>query len=188
MYGDLANKLILDAKRSQNLPGLPIYQADLVAEVIQEIDALNQDEMYLAQLNSLSKVDQCKAFITHLCMRRNKRCLLGYERARVSKIDEEVWGGNSGSSRLMENLLHAEQDYFRGYQELVMNYKSVYPDLDLSGDLAPPTSIFIDVRVLQDGGEVQTEYGLFNLIKDSQFYVRRNDVERLIQQGYLEEI
>lgn len=69
-----------------------------------------------------------------------------------------------------------------------MQYKSSFPDIDLSGDLEPPTNIFIDVRVLRDGGEVQTEYGVFNLIKDSQFYVRKSDVERLIQQGYLEEI
>ena len=69
-----------------------------------------------------------------------------------------------------------------------MEFKSSFEDIDLSGDLNPPTNIFIDVRVLRDGGEVTTEYGSFNLIKDSQFFVRKSDVERLIQQGYLEEI
>jgi GINS complex subunit 1 len=42
--------------------------------------------------------------------------------------------------------------------------------------------------VLKDAGEIQTEYGVFNLRKDSQFFVRRADVERLIQQGYLQKV
>ena len=46
-----------------------------------------------------------------------------------------------------------------------MEFKSSFEDIDLSGDLNPPTNIFIDVRVLKDGGEVTTEYGSFNLIK-----------------------
>ena len=46
-----------------------------------------------------------------------------------------------------------------------MEFKSSFEDIDLSGDLNPPTNIFIDVRVLRDGGEVTTEYGSFNLIK-----------------------
>lgn len=188
MYGDLGYKLVLDAKRGQANPGLLIYQLDLVNDIVQEINDLHRDMSFLEQRSDDSKVAQCQTFVTQLCMRRNKRCLLGYQRARASRIDEVVWGGNTGSSRLVENLSHAEQEYFRQYQNLVMDYNALFPDLDLAGSLEPPTGIFIDVRVLKDGGEVQTEYGSFNLIKDSQFYVRRNDVERLIQQGYLEEI
>ncbi|CAN3373242.1 hypothetical protein DIURU_003281 [Diutina rugosa] len=188
MYGDLGYKLVLDAKRGQANPGLSIYQSDLVNDIVQEINDLHRDMSFLEQTSDDSKVAQCQTFVTQLCMRRNKRCLLGYQRARASRIDEVVWGGNTGSSRSVENLSHAEQEYFRQYQNLVMDYNASFPDLDLAGSLEPPTGIFIDVRVLKDGGEVQTEYGSFNLIKDSQFYVRRNDVERLIQQGYLEEI
>lgn len=89
----------------------------------------------------------------------------------------------------MNNLNHFEQDFYKNYQNLITNYKLKFGEyLDLTGDLQPPTDIFIDVRCLKDGGDVTTEYGSFNLIKDSQFYVRKSDVERLIQQGYLEEI
>ena len=88
----------------------------------------------------------------------------------------------------LANLSNPEHEYYKQYQDLVLDFKSEFSDIDLSGDLAPPTDIFIDVRVLKNGGEVQTEYGVFNLIKDSQFYVRKLDVDRLIQQGYLEEI
>lgn len=257
MYGNIANKLILDAKRSSNLADIPLYQHELVRDIVKETLDLNKDVEYLTEQQQLdeelylsnseqSKVNQCQLFVTHLCMRRNKRCLLAHEKLRADKIDEFTWlnidpivntadqenqirgnnqldasngsansnanstAGNSaigatavsfvagsvgggdlaqGTTRLsLDNLNHAEQEYFKNYQKLVMLYKSNFPDLDLSGDLEPPTNIFIDVRVLRDGGEVQTEYGVFNLIKDSQFYVRKSDVERLIQQGYLEEI
>lgn len=203
MYGDLANKLILDAKRSNNLSEVPLYQHDLVKDIIKEINDLNQDCQFINEEQRLNneindenseeqnKINQCQLFVTHLCMRRNKRCLLTYQYLRSLKMNQFIWlnidGINSSSSLLdLNNLNHAEQEYLNQYQDLVVNYKSSFPDLDLLGDLSPPENIFIDVRVLKNGGEVQTEYGVFNLIKDSQFYVRKSDVERLIQQGYLE--
>lgn len=226
MYGNLANKLILEAKRAVNLSDVPLYQTELVRDIIKETSDLNKDVEYLTEQQQIlqeeaeeqgiapneeqSKISQCQLFVTHLCMRRNKRCLLAYEKSRADKIDEFTWlnidpivnsekletpsnefvNSNVGDTTrlVLDNLNHAEQEYFKNYQKLVMQYKSNFPDIDLSGDLEPPTNIFIDVRVLRDGGEVQTEYGVFNLIKDSQFYVRKSDVERLIQQGYLEEI
>lgn len=223
MYGDLANKLMLEAKRSSNLTEVPIYQHELVKGIVQEMSDLNRDVEYLDEQQKMQeehdeemreedrKVNQCQLFVTHLSMRRNKRCLLAYEKLRADKIDEFTWLNsdpiiNSETHRLskkdlevkssyfgikslaLDNLSHVEQEYFKLYQDLVLDFKSSISDIDLSGDLEPPTEIFIDVRVLKDGGEIQTEYGVFNLIKDSQFYVRKSDVDRLIQQGYLEEI
>ena len=175
-----------------------------VQELSDEIEQINDKH---------SKINQCQLFVTHLSMRRNKRCLLAYEKLRADKIAEFCWlnidpiEGAPTSTSLesnvnpitknltgyttsldMNNLNHFEQDFFKQYQDLIMNFKSDFEDIDLSGDLNPPKNIFIDVRVLKDGGEVTTEYGSFNLIKDSQFFVRKSDVERLIQQGYLEEI
>ena len=210
MYGDLANKLVLEAKRSQNLSELPLYQNDTIKQILKEVNDLDQDVQFLTQQQSSQneqseeqyKINQCQLFVTHLSMRRNKRCLLAYERLRAQKIDEFCWlniDPISSDSRKpetpanttmisLDNLNHSEQEYFKNYQDLILNYKSRFAEVDLTGDLLPPTNIFVDVRVLKDGGEVQTEYGSFNLIKDSQFYVRKSDVERLIQQGYLEEL
>jgi GINS complex subunit 1 len=38
-------------------------------------------------------------------------------------------------------------------------YKGQWTDVDLTGTLEPPRDLFIDVRVLKDAGEIQTEYG-----------------------------
>lgn len=221
MYGDLANKLALEAKRTTHLKEIPLYQHGLVKDILQEITDLNKDVEYLNEQQALQnneeqeswRVNQCQLFVTHLCLRRNKRCMLAYERLRASKIDEFLWLNidpivnsdtekndtkklgfgvttdyNLTSKLAVENLSHAEQDYLKQYQDLILDFKSGFTDIDLSGNLEPPSNIFIDVRVLRDGGEIQTEYGVFNLIKDSQFYVRKSDVDRLIQQGFLEEI
>lgn len=219
MFGDHANKLILEARRANHLAELPLHLHGLVKDIVEEIGHLNKDVEYLNEQQSLedivpdeARIHQCQLFVTHLCLRRNKRCLLAYQKMRADKISEFLWLNvdplpSTEASGLLSktdfsapinhtlmrklvllNLSHAEQEYYKLYQDLVLDFKSGFADIDLSGDLEPPTEIFIDVRVLRSGGEIQTEYGVFNLIKDSQFYVRKLDVDRLIQQGYLEEI
>ncbi len=203
MYGDQANKLIVDAKRAQSLDKIPLYQQDTVRSVVNETRDLQREADILtqeAQRDSLSesqgsfipngtdKVKQCQLFVTHLCMRRNKRCLLAYQRQRAQQIDSMVWANVEVGKAVMENLSQHEQEYLSRYNELVSEFKGSMSDIDLGGSLEPPRGVFIDVRVLKDAGEIQTEYGVFNLTKDSQFFVRQADVERLIQQGYLKKL
>ena len=52
-----------------------------------------------------------------------------------------------------------EEEYVRQYEDLLAAYKGQWTDIDLTGSLAPPRDLFIDVRVLKDAGEIQTEYG-----------------------------
>lgn len=55
-----------------------------------------------------------------------------------------------------------------GYGDLLAAYKGQWTDVDLTGTLEPPKDLFIDVRVLKDAGEIQTEYGyvfcIFSLV------------------------
>lgn len=178
MYGDLATKLVLEAKRTQNLEQLAPYQDELVRSIVKETKDLSKSSID----EEMERVDLCHQFVTHLAMRRNKRCVLAYERMRSERLAQLAWSGGEFNGN------HNEQQYFKQYSELLINYKSSFHEIDLSGSLVPPSDVFIDVRVLKDAGEIQTEYGVFNLSKDSQFFVRRADVERLIQQGYLQKI
>lgn len=86
------------------------------------------------------------------------------------------------------SLSPEEEEYFRQYSDMLAAYKGQWTDIDLTGSLEPPRDLFIDVRVLKDAGEIQTEYGVINLTKNSQLYVRQGDVERLIAQGFLERL
>jgi len=61
---------------------------------------------------------------------------------------------NAGSS-----LSPEEEEYMRQYGDLLAALKGQWTDIDLTGSLDPPRDLFIDVRVLKDAGEIQTEYG-----------------------------
>jgi GINS complex subunit 1 len=141
----------------------------------------------------------CSLMVNHLSMRRNKRCLLAYHRTRTDKLEEMIWNGQdvlgarpasastTGPGNDSTSSLSAEEEqYVHQYSELLAQYKGQWTDIDLTGSLEPPQDIFVDVRVLRDAGEIQTEYGSLNLTKNSQFFVRKGDVESLIQQGYVQ--
>lgn len=117
----------------------------------------------------------CALLVDHLCMRRNKRCLLAYHRVRTEKLEELCWTGvdlleqqqpsEGGSQQTAlgssghSSLSPEEEEYFRQYGDLLAAYKGQWTDVDLTGTLEPPKDLFIDVRVLKDAGEIQTEYG-----------------------------
>ncbi|KAL8810851.1 MAG: hypothetical protein Q9223_002048 [Gallowayella weberi] len=216
MYGDLGLKLVQHAKRTQALTHLPPYQTELVRAVTREVRDLDKDvSNVLAPFEgsfnpSAEPAIACNVLVDHLCMRRNKRCLLAYHRVRSDKLEEMCWngqdvldnestlpgrpnGGGEGSGMASDtgnqsSLSPEEEEYVRNYGDMLAAYKGPWTDIDLTGSLVPPKDLFIDVRVLRDAGEIQTEYGAINLTKNSQFYVRQGDVERLIAQGYLQKL
>ena len=60
---------------------------------------------------------------------------------------------------------------------------------DLTNDLAPPKALYIEVRVLQDYGELETPDGEVVLLKKgSQHHLPRDQCEQLILQGVLEHV
>lgn len=215
MYGETGNKLVQHAKRTQSLAHLPPYQTEMVRAVTREVRDLDKDvatmlEPFDGSFNpSADPALACALLVNHLCMRRNKRCLLAYHRTRTDKLEEMCWSGvdvlerqhqqqanktgSEGSAAMgidgnSSSLSPEEEEYVRQYSDLLAAYKGQWTDIDLTGSLEPPKDLFIDVRVLKDAGEIQTEYGAITLTKNSQFYVRQGDVERLIAQGYLQRL
>ncbi|ORY15596.1 hypothetical protein BCR34DRAFT_622811 [Clohesyomyces aquaticus] len=214
MYGEIGNKLVQHAKRTQALAHLPPYQAEMVRAVTREVRDLDKDvaailEPLSGSFNpSTQPATACALLVNHLCMRRNKRCLLAYHRVRSDKLEEMCWSGIDVLERQQEqahkaggegsntmgvdgntsSLSPEEEEYVRQYSDLLAAYKGQWTDIDLTGNLEPPKDLFIDVRVVKDAGEIQTEYGAITLTKNSQFYVRQGDVERLIAQGYLQRL
>ena len=73
------------------------------------------------------------------------------------------WEGTSmaegGGSSEKSSLSPEEEEYVRQFGDLLSAYKGQWTDIDLTGSLEPPRDLFIDVRVLKDAGEIQTEYG-----------------------------
>lgn len=160
----------------------------MVRAVTREVRELDKDVANLLQSYNGSfdpaadPAMACTLLVNHLCMRRNKRCLLAYHRTRTDKLEEMIWkgtdvlelaaaaqqqrglgdgtstdlGSSEGSS---SSLSPEEEEYVRQYSDLLAAYKGQWTDIDLTGSLEPPRDLFIDVRVLRDAGEIQTEYG-----------------------------
>jgi len=162
MYGDLGLRLIRDSKRTISLPALPPPQLSLIRQVLQEINVLDQSASDILQaLPSLTSIQQdypseaCAILIHHLCMRRNRRCLLAYQRLRADRLDEMMWANGDIKGMLSPE----EEEYARGYALLVAGLKGRWTDIELGGSLEPPKDLYVEVRVLKDAGEIQTEYG-----------------------------
>lgn len=165
----------------------------MVRSVAREVRDLDRDVAHLlgpfeGSFNpSQEPAVACALLVDHLCMRRNKRCLLAYHRVRAEKLEELCWNGvdlleqqlptadegaagasgqgNGGYAAMgtasgnHSSLSPEEEEYFRQYSDLLAAYKGQWTDIDLTGSLEPPKDLFIDVRVLKDAGEIQTEYG-----------------------------
>ncbi|KAI9814454.1 MAG: DNA replication protein psf1 [Pycnora praestabilis] len=207
MYGELGNKLVIPlphlnllktslihvqvqhAKRTQSLAHLPPYQTEVVRAMTREVRDLEKDVSgILAPFGgafnpSAEPATACALLVDHLCMRRNKRCLLAYHRVRTDKLEEMCWNGidvleqqqslqlqttrngNGEAGSLgaetgnTSSLSPEEEEYVRQYSDMLAAYKGQWTDIDLTGSLEPPRDLFIDVRVLKDAGEIQTEYG-----------------------------
>lgn len=168
------------AKRTQSLAHLPPYQAELVRGATREVRDLDKDVSELLEPfqgsfdPSADPAVACTLLVNHLSMRRNKRCLLAYHRTRTDKLEELVWNGAdvvdlsgqqvagaaaNGDEAGTSSLSPQEEEYVRQYGDLLAAYKGQWTDVDLTGSLEPPRDLFIDVRVLKDAGEIQTEYG-----------------------------
>jgi len=76
-------------------------------------------------------------------------------RSKGQNAATDLGNGEGNSSSLSPE----EEEYVRQYSDLLAAYKGQWTDIDLTGSLEPPRDLFIDVRVLKDAGEIQTEYG-----------------------------
>jgi len=173
---------VQNAKRTQNLGHLPPYQTELVRSVAREVRDLDRDVARILEpfqgsfTPATEPATACALLVNHLSMRRNKRCLIAYHRVRAEKLEQMCWEGkdvleqqapneqnaagiDSAAAGNQSSLSPEEEEYFRQYNDMLAAYKGQWTDIDLTGSLEPPKDLFIDVRVLKDVGEIQTEYG-----------------------------
>ena len=99
---------------------------------------------------------------------------------------------NIGSHSLFQaNLCEPEQAFFTKYNRNLAGYmRSVGVDgVDLMTDQTPPKSLYIEVRCLQDYGQLEMDDGTTILLKkNTQLFLPRTQCEQLIRQGILEHI
>lgn len=205
-FGESGDKLAREAKRTADLLVSP-YNDDLVQTICRETRQLHSraESILHAMRANASNPDApppnkpsqlTQIMLHHLTVKRNKRVLFAYHRQRVEKLKELSWdvGDRRPASQreIKASLSSSEQRFLQEYGEMVNTYKQSFLDVDLGGNggvgLDPPLDLYIEVRVLRDAGRINTEFGELNLVKGNQEFVRRSDVEALINAGYLKHI
>ncbi|KAG0206323.1 hypothetical protein BGX28_002224 [Mortierella sp. GBA30] len=142
-------------------------------------------------LQSITEIFWTKYLVHQTPLQRNKRILMAYHHQRLEKIKELAWAYNTLPESSRRLLSPDEIMFFNEYEKQCRNKYFAsdlrFGDIDLGlGMISPPKEVFITVRVIRDCGDIVTESGAtLSLKKNSEHFVKRGDVERLITQGYL---
>ncbi|KAH3858883.1 DNA replication complex GINS protein PSF1-like isoform X2 [Dreissena polymorpha] len=191
MLAERALELIRELQRS--LDGtLPPFNEDKVRQVLEEMRALfeqNQKDVSATVAGESGLFSGVQ--LRHAALERNKRCLLAYIYNRIQKIRDMRWEfGSVLPQDIKYNLSEQEVQWFNKYNKCLANYmRSIggTGGLDLTQDMKPPKTLYIEVRCLVDHGEFETHDGnIVVLKKNSQHFLLRSECEHLIRQGILE--
>mmetsp|Transcript_14542 Transcript_14542/g.34468 ORF Transcript_14542/g.34468 Transcript_14542/m.34468 type:complete len:193 (-) Transcript_14542:33-611(-) len=190
MLCDTAVELVRELQRDS---WLPPYNSGSVNQVVKETLEVYQSaaETMRDKPNEEDRThwDILQMTTQMACLERNKRCVMAYHKHRAEEIMRVRWecGTSVMQQELQERLSAQELQLSNDYDRLLSNYMINIGE-DISMDMEPPRSTKITVRVLKDYGEIATMEGSINLVRNSEHYVRRIDVQHLIRQGYLEHV
>ena len=157
-----------------------------IQEIIEEINSACRDRLSFGEDNDEENTIQNipQLFYLNSSILRNGRFLHAYIAYRCKRIAEvrkttgPVLPTSIDQGVLDQNELH----FFNKYGECLTNYHSRI-DFDLTDNLEPPSAINIEIRVLEDCGELLTEDGRLSLKKGTTLYVKKSNVEHIIRQG-----
>nr|XP_013810973.1 PREDICTED: DNA replication complex GINS protein PSF1 [Apteryx mantelli mantelli] len=112
---------------------------------------------------------------------------------RLLRIRALRWEYGSILPNAIQFHMSAEEvEWFNRYKKSLATYmRSVGGEegLDLTQDIKPPKSLYIEVRCLKDYGEFEIDDGTTVLLKkNSQHFLPRWKCEQLIRQGVLEHV
>ncbi|XP_072437402.1 DNA replication complex GINS protein PSF1 isoform X2 [Chiloscyllium punctatum] len=161
MFCEKAIELIRELQRAAD-GQLPAFNEDGIRQVLEEMKALyeqNQTDVY----------------------------------DRLLRIRSLRWEyGSVLPSRIRFHFAAEETEWFNQYKKSLATYmRSIGGEggLDITQDMKPPKSLFIEVRCLKDYGEYEIDDGTTVLLKkNSQHFMPRWKCEQLIRQGILEHV
>ncbi|XP_026700500.1 DNA replication complex GINS protein PSF1 [Athene cunicularia] len=172
----------------------PVLQAEGLRQALEEMRTLydrNQADVSEAKSGRTDLIFLIR--FRHCCLLRNQRCILAYLYDRLLRIRALRWEYGSVLPNTIQFHMSAEEvEWFSRYKKSLATYmRSVGGEegLDLTQDIKPPKSLYIEVRCLRDYGEFEIDDGTTILLKkNSQHFLPRWKCEQLIRQGVLEHI
>uniref|UniRef100_H2ZEV3 DNA replication complex GINS protein PSF1 n=1 Tax=Ciona savignyi TaxID=51511 RepID=H2ZEV3_CIOSA len=194
MFGEKALELIRELHRNREGTLAP-YNEDGVRQVLEEMQALyeaNQQDVSQLVQNESDQTSLTAVQIRHDSLQRNKRCLLAYLYNRLQKIRELRWEfGSVLPANVRSNMSPKEMEWFSKYNRTLANYMRSLGNggLDLTQDMQPPQNVHIEVRCVEDRGELELDDGSKILLKkNSMHFLPRSQCEHLIRQGVLKQV
>ncbi|XP_068597508.1 DNA replication complex GINS protein PSF1 isoform X1 [Brachionichthys hirsutus] len=172
---------------------LPAFNEDGLQQVLQEMEGLyeqNQADVNEAKVEGRSDlIPSIK--LRHCCLLRNQRCLVAYLYDRLLRITALRWEYGSVLPANVHFHMCAEEvsvtsrpvgvatpvadcaccvqvQWFGRYKKSLATFmRSLGGDegLDITQDMKPPKSLYIEVRCLKDHGEFEIEDGTVILLK-----------------------
>ncbi|KAK6915002.1 hypothetical protein RJ641_020119, partial [Dillenia turbinata] len=132
-------------------------------------------------IQTTRNADYFGAIIHHLSSVCNKS-LLPRMYSRAELVQNLRWkAGPVLPQEIQEKLSYSEEGYFKNHSAALESYLSEL-ELDLTVDMVPPKYPYIQVRVVDDIGEVLLSDQSANLARHCMHFIKRTDAEQFISQ------
>ncbi|XP_049928034.1 DNA replication complex GINS protein PSF1 [Epinephelus moara] len=194
MFCEKAIELIRELHRMSD-GQLPAFNEDGLRQVLQEMEALyEQNQTDVNEAKAGGRADLIPSIkLRHCCLLRNQRCVAAYLYDRLLRIRALRWEyGSVLPANVRFHMCAEESEWFSQYKKSLASFmRSVGggDGLDITQDMKPPKSLYIEVRCLKDHGEFEIDDGTVILLKkNSQHFLPRWKCEQLIRQGVLEHV
>ncbi|XP_035865314.1 DNA replication complex GINS protein PSF1 isoform X1 [Phyllostomus discolor] len=218
MFCNRAMEMVRELQRAPQ-GQLLAFNEDGLRQILEEMKNLyeqNQSDVNEAKSGGRSDLIPTIKF-RHCSLLRNRRCTIAYLYDRLLRIRALRWEYGSVLPNVLRFHMSAEEgspnsglmtrtgpwpvrnwaapqeiEWFNHYKKSLATYmRSLGGDegLDITQDMKPPKSLYIEVRCLKDFGEFEVDDGTPVLLKkNSQHFLPRWKCEQLIRQGVLEHI
>ncbi|XP_021191170.2 DNA replication complex GINS protein PSF1 [Helicoverpa armigera] len=194
MFAEKVIELLKEAER--NPATIDPFNDDKIRQILEEMHSLFRMNMNDANATMENKTLWTTVQVRHSALERNKRCLLAYLYSRMAKIKTLRWEfGAVLPPDVRELLSDDEYDWFSKYSINLASYmRSLgqdigYNGIDLTENLKPPKSLYIEVLCMADYGKLELEDGdVILLKKNSRHFLPTSECQTLIRQGILKQI
>ncbi|CAN9502446.1 unnamed protein product [Ophioblennius macclurei] len=193
MFCEKATELVRELQRLSD-GQLPAFNEEVLRQVLQEMDNLyEQNQSDVNEAKAEGRADLIPSIkLRHCSLLRNQRCLTAYLYDRLMRIRALRWEyGSVLPANVRFHMCAEELQWFSQYKKSLATFmRSLGGDgLDITQDVKPPKSLYIEVRCVKDHGEFEMDDGTVILLKkNSQHFLPRWRCEQLIRQGILEHV
>lgn len=122
-------------------------------------------------------------------VQRNIRVLINYHDHRLSRILSCISAAMTSLNESDGTLAEWEKTFYARSRQCLEEYAATFDHIiEIPQRPMPPGDLYIQIRVNQDCGTIQTEWGNLHLGPNSFHFVRRADVQNLIDRGLVSHV